>query len=722
MTLLPTAYKTLITVLLFSGLYFISCTDPSGMPIDRQAMVNRHKVSISGTDPLNPLTLGNGDFAYTADITGLQSFPDFYEQGIPLGTQSNWGWHEFPNSDAYSLDDVIKYYRVGNDTIPYWYQYADTGTERRTEATAWLRENPHRMHLGLIGMQILKKDSGICYISDIGDPRQSLDLWKGELKSVFNIEGTPVEVITYCHQHTDAVAFRINSELLREGRIKVRIRFPYARHEKFSPAYDLSPGCSHSTEIYDRSENTIYFKRTLDTNTYFAGFKWQDGADIRQISQHEYLLLPQARSSSFAMSFSFSKDRIADQLPDFDSTQQNNLAAWKMFWLSGAAVDLSECTDPRASELERRIILSQYLTKIQCSGMLPPQETGLTFNSWHGKFHLEMHWWHALHFMLWNRKELITDQLQYYFTIFDRAKATALFQGYQGVRWPKMTGPEGRESPSTIGTFLIWQQPHCIYFAELLYQSSDNDSLVLRKYKELVYSTADFMASYARWDSLTGRYLLGPALIPAQERFDPETTINPAFELAYWNWGLRTAQKWRIRDGLESNKEWQHVIDHLPPIAVQDSLYLFTENAKDSYTNPHYLTDHPMVLGILGFLPPTAMVDRKIMEHTLDRIMTDWNWETIWGWDIPMAAMTATFLDRPLQAVDLLFMDSPGNVWLANGHNYQHGELPVYLPGNGGLLSAVALLCTYRNNEGQNGFPDNGKWDVKYENLVPWIE
>ena len=38
---------------------------------------------------------------------------------------------------------------------------------------------------------------------------------------------------------------------------------------------------------------------------------------------------------------------------------------------------------------------------------MPPQETGLTCNSWYGKFHLEMHWWHSVHFALWNRAPLL---------------------------------------------------------------------------------------------------------------------------------------------------------------------------------------------------------------------------------------------------------------------------------------------------------------------------
>ena len=40
--------------------------------------------------------------------------------------------------------------------------------------------------------------------------------------------------------------------------------------------------------------------------------------------------------------------------------------------------------------------------------------------------------------------------------------------GVKGAWWPKMVGPEGRESPSTVNPFIMWQQPHPIYLAETL--------------------------------------------------------------------------------------------------------------------------------------------------------------------------------------------------------------------------------------------------------------
>ena len=65
------------------------------------------------------------------------------------------------------------------------------------------------------------------------------------------------------------------------------------------------------------------------------------------------------------------------------------------------------------------------------------------------------------------------------------------------------------------------------------------------------------MASYPVWDEANHRYVLGPAMIPAQESYgsDRARNLNPTFELAYWHWALETAQKWRQRLGLETAPE-----------------------------------------------------------------------------------------------------------------------------------------------------------------------
>ena len=60
---------------------------------------------LTEVDVESPLTVGNGEFAFTADVTGFQTLYDEYEI-FPLCTMSNWGWHSYPDALQLTLDDV----------------------------------------------------------------------------------------------------------------------------------------------------------------------------------------------------------------------------------------------------------------------------------------------------------------------------------------------------------------------------------------------------------------------------------------------------------------------------------------------------------------------------------------------------------------------------------------------------------------------------------------
>ncbi|HSE38521.1 MAG TPA: glycoside hydrolase family 65, partial [Blastocatellia bacterium] len=114
------------------------------------------------------------------------------------------------------------------------------------------------------------------------------------------------------------------------------------------------------------------------------------------VGAHEFVLTPDVRGSRLKFVTAFSPS-ARPRTSSVEATFLESSKHWERFWQNGAAIDLADSRDRRAPELERRIILSQHLTAIQCAGSKPPQETGLTVNSWYGKFHLEMHWWHAAH-------------------------------------------------------------------------------------------------------------------------------------------------------------------------------------------------------------------------------------------------------------------------------------------------------------------------------------
>ena len=714
----------MVTLTLFCFVFIFGCErshekNPPTYKINRKALVTRHNVVVTRFDTLSTLTVGNGDFAFTVDATGLQTFPDYYRGGVPLGTLSQWGWHSFPNPHHYSLKDIYKEYDYYGRKVPY--AYASHATARERAATNWLRSNPHRIDLGRIGFDITKTDGSSATMADFTHIHQELNLWTGIIHSHFEVDGEPVDVQTISHQNRDLIAVKVVSPLISQGRLKVNMRFAYAAG-KWDQACDWNDPDKHQTILQHVNGHREIIEHILDSTRYYVTITWNGSASVKQQKIHSYDLTPARNEADSTLTFTclFSKIKsTGSAIPDFQQTKKNSIAQCKHFWTTGGAIDLSGSTDPLAKELERRIILSQYLTKIQCDGPWPPQETGLIYDSWYGKFHLEMHLWHAAQFALWNRIRLLEKSLDWYKKIEPRASKTAEMQGFKGVRWPKMTDPSGRESPSTIGPFLIWQEPHIIYFSELCYRAHP-DKTTLEKYKNLVFQTADFMASYAHLDKKTGKYVLGPDLIPAQESFNPKTTINPAFELAYWYWGLSTAQKWRERLGMSRDAKWDSVLNNLSSLAVKDSVYLAAQSAPDSYTNPKYMRDHPDVLIGLSFLPKTKMIDLPTMRRTFAKVLKVWNWQETWGWDYPMMAMTATRLGEPEKAIDVLMMKEPKNTYLPDGNNYQRSNLRVYLPGNGALLMATAMMCTGwdgYNGPPNPGFPKNGKWVVHWEGL-----
>jgi hypothetical protein len=683
--------------------------------IDREALVKRHTVRIENFDSLSSLTVGNGSFAFTVDPTGLQSFPEFYSKGVSLGTQSEWGWHSFPNTGMFELKETLKSYPFHGRNIDYHVQW--TEPERKKMAANYFRQNPHRLHLGIIGLELIHADGIPVIPEDITEIHQELDMWSGKIHSRFKIDNTPVEVITFCHQDMDLISAEIKSPLIQTGQIKVHLKFPYPSGKHVGNGCDWSKPEKHISSLSFTEKGIAKIERKIDETRYYVTLTYNEKGTIKKVSPHFFTLSPDQKDNSFSFSCYFSRDSIMTDIPGFKETEKNNREKWRIFWNSGGAIDFFGSTNPKAFELERRIILSQYLTKVQCAGNYPPQETGLTFNSWYGKFHLEMHWWHAVHFALWNRIELLEKSLDYYASIAEKARETARSQDFKGLRWPKMTDPSGNDSPSSVGSFLIWQQPHFIYFAELCFRYH-KDMATLRKYAGLVFETADFMASYAYYDSISDRYILGPALIPAQECFPAASTINPPFELAYWYWGLSIAQEWRERLEMPRNPSWDHVLEKLSYPPVSDGLYLLTENTPDSYTKK-YTHDHPVVLGVFGMLPQTQLVDTTIMHSTFNYIWKNWQWDKTWGWDFPLTAMTATRLGLSDKAIDALFMDVEKNRYLVNGHNYQDQRLRIYLPGNGGLLAAIAMMCAgYDGCEtDMPGIPKDGSWRVRWENL-----
>jgi hypothetical protein len=727
---------------------------PAGAaPIDRHALVTRHNPTISAIDRSAPFMVGNGNLAFTADITGLQTFQEQYSALVPLMTQAQWAWHSFPNPQKFTLERAQVPIKIRGKTQKY--PYLSDWEQAKQADIQWLRENPHRFSLGRLGLHLAGADGKAAAFGELSATRQTLDMWTGRLSSSFVFGGTPVEVETSVHPDRDLIIVRLKSKLLADGRMGVDLRFPGVGAELNPDPADWAHPEKHSTHEVARGPGGLTLTRQLDDTRYSVRVAADRELDIAAPATHAYRLTTRG-STQLTLLVEFSAGPVTAPMPGAEIARDAVAKGWEKFWTHGGVVDLTGSRDPRAKELERRIVMSQYLTAINSAGSSPPQEEGLFSNSWNGKFHLEMHAWHSAHFAVWGRPELLERSMPFYFTQLPMAQARAKAHGVRGAWWPKMVGPEGRESPSKVNPFIMWQQPHPIYLAETIYKAKPTRE-TLEKYREVVFETAELLATWPFFDRKADRFVLGPPLIPAQENFEPLETFNPTFELEYWRFGLATAQEWRKRLGLAKDPKWDNVLFRLSKLPVKDGIYLAAESQQDLWerarsaqcskgnTAPECPNrDHPSFVAALGLLPGWG-ADRETMRRTLDAVLKDWDLRQTWGWDWPMLAMTATRLDEPEKAVNFLLWDAKNFNFGASGmtprvHLDQNvAELlgnaapggpdgpgyrraaETYFPSNGSLLLAVGLMVAGGSDvhELNPGVPPNGQWMVRSEEILP---
>jgi len=702
--------------------------------INRKETVLRHCPHYKKLNIHAPLSTGNGTFCFTSDFTGLQTFFDEYAENdgaFPLCTMAEWGWHSYYFPPEEEADLRLTPYDTYGRTV--YYASDDKGQE---ELFKKIRVNAHKFHLGKIGFEFA--DNSIS-INECTPVSQYLSLWEGILFSEFQLDDETVKTENFVHPEEDSIYVRVFSPLLKNGKLRVTIVFPYGSHKK--TAADFSVPERHFTRLCKNNhsrDGAFEIERELDGTFYkviISGGNFSVSVDEKK---HTVVLTPYSEKIEFSvrfepvrvMDYDNLKEKTAEGAelckgkesnPVYDEAKGKCETFWKNYWNTGGFIDFSDSADSRALELERRIILSRYLIAIQSRGILPPAETGLTCNSWYGKFHLEMHFWHCAHFAFWGRAEELGKSLEYYKKILPVAKEIASSQGYKGARWPKMCDASGKNTPSSVAVLLIWQQPHPIMLAEI-YRRTVQSKDFLREYRDVVVQTAEFMKSFVHWEEDTGCYVLGPPYIPAQEKHDPKIVLNASYELEYFRWALRMADEWLVLLGeLDPHEKiYGDIAEKLKCPAHSGGVYLAHENCPGTFTESPFYADHPSMLAMYGVLN-SEKIDRGIMSATLDKVLEVWDKKTFYGWDFPMMAMTACRLGRYNDAVDLLLMDSPKNTYMENGHNRMIGDdaLPLYLPGNGGLLLAAAMMASGYGNKKGAFFP--GGFNVKVEGISAYI-
>jgi hypothetical protein len=663
-------------------------TSDAKFNIDRHALVTRH--NITWNEVGGRLPLGNGEFCFGADGAGLQTFAG--------NSMSHWGWHSFPLPKGWTPDRVPstgtfqKGRNIGGDNFP-------AGTDA---IRAWMFDNPHIMNLGRL--RLIWRDGRVVAPNDINGLKRTLDLWTGVQTSHYQIAGQEVNVETCVHPDLDLVAVRIESPLVADGKLAVALDFAYPSLKNSAWVGDFTRTSGHTTTARRRGERRVDFTRTVDAVVYHAALS--AGRDC--VIRNAYTVSARgARAMAFVCAFSAAP--LPSVLPSCAETKAACVARWEKHWSTGGAIDLSASKDARWRELERRVVLSQYLMAAMSAGSWPSSENGLLgIDDWRGQFHMEMVWWHLAHYALWDRWEQGEKAIGCYRRFSPAARELAAQLGYKGLKWQKSVGPEGRTAPWVGNQVLLWKQPHPIFLAELEYRLRPNRA-TLEKWADIVHGTAEHMADYPIKNEKTGIYSLAPAMPPSEQGITRDTV----FDLAYWRWALDKAQQWRQRMGLAREPHWDEVRRNLAPLPVADGCFVHSAEWTDTYTKRAW--EHPDPVGVLGMLSPMDGVDAAIARRTVAKVWTTWDWNHCWGWDFPWMAMAAARTGQTQIAVEALLKENRTNSFSIEGINGGW-----YLPGNGGLLYAVAMMAAGWDGAPDRpapGFPADGSWAVKWEGL-----
>ena len=344
--------------------------------IDRHALVSQFNPTRNASESVisTPMQVGNGDFAFGTDVTGLQTF-------LPFATMSSWAWKNDSLPPGTTMEDVENYHGVSWDSHGRPVEYMFGGDPAIEQ---WLISNPNRVNLGRVGLLFRDDDGNALNVTedDLTDKHQGLDLWSGTITSSFVFDNERVVVRTQSAQTSSAVGVKISSPLIKRGRLGMFLDFPWVDGHvlvefPFVGAYNMTSNHTTSLSSGDGLGHNIRAEitHTLVNNTFITSI----GGDSFNVSRdsltsHRYSVIPGTTSETFSFSVGFSLES-PESIPTPKDISDESEHVWESYWENNGFVDvLTGSTDSRAYEIQRRIILSRYLMRVNEAGDTPPQE------------------------------------------------------------------------------------------------------------------------------------------------------------------------------------------------------------------------------------------------------------------------------------------------------------------------------------------------------------
>lgn len=588
----------------------------------KKSDIIKYNLKFNHIDSKNPVTIGNGDFAITLDQTGTQSLYETYKD-IPLSTMSNKNWfYKDKKNIKPSYVDGKAYMLFNLDNDPN-YQIN--------------RQYPFKYSF----MQILLYDNDkLIDINNIKDVKQELDLYKGIVTSSFNYKEKINKTISFIYQDHDEFNFKLQSDNLN-----LALKFNYPSYTKNGYRLDILPNVlvkeDRITLLYD-DKNSLSFKLKSSSNYQIV----------------ENTLIFDDNNVSFSLALDEIKEgKLLDE-----------------FWKCDNGIIIDN------EELVKKMVLSKYLLHVNSTGIYPPQESGLTYNCWNSKFHLEMHLIHSLWNIYNNHVGDLVKSFDYYLSIMPSSLKRASLNGYKGLRFPKMTGPDGEDSPSNIGPLLIWQAPHILFMLQEIYYLYNKENII-KKYEPLISGTIDFMISFLTLKD--SKYQMLDPLLEACESIPLDRCQNPSFELEYWRYTLERQPKIDTVLYGHQRYDYLYITSKIITPKEDDGIYLKTYGVIDKYD---LYKDHPTEGFLMSFFK-SKIVDKEKMVKTIDYILKNMDLSSYWGWDFPFLGLSLLNCGEIEKSIEVTQLNTINNQYLYNGYNTSpRDDLKAYLPGNGAFL------------------------------------
>ena len=150
----------------------------------------------------------------------------------------------------------------------------------------------------------------------------------------------------------------------------------------------------HTTKLTRNGATGAEVQHMLGGSTFFTSVAWAGKAILSRDtpSAHRYSLKPsKSRTTTLSLTATYSlQSHSSLHLPTVPQVIQSSQTWWANYWNTGGFIDMVSGTHtPEANELQRRVILSQYIEAVNEAGDFPPQEVS-NLNSFmelvYGKF------------------------------------------------------------------------------------------------------------------------------------------------------------------------------------------------------------------------------------------------------------------------------------------------------------------------------------------------